>query len=52
MTKLIRKFEATGTLKAAQKLVDHDRRHPFASCLLDTYDQTWLQVAIDMVEKA
>lgn len=51
MDKLIAKFEATGLLKDAIKLVQYLNRHMMAECMADTYQATWIQVARDMVEQ-
>jgi len=52
MNKLIARFEATGSLKSAERLLDYLRLHPMALALVDTYAQTWIEIAEEMVDAA
>lgn len=52
MNKLVARFENTGSLEAAERLLDYLRQHPMARAMVDTYAQTWIEVAEDMVDAA
>ena len=52
MNKLVARFEAVGTLENAERLLDYIRLHPMALAMIDTYAQTWIEVAEDMVDAA
>lgn len=47
MSKLLKMYEAKPTLANAIKVARYHARHPFGCILLDTYEQTWLEVALD-----
>ena len=50
MKKLVAQFEASTTLKNAHRLIDYLDRHPMARAFVDTYDQTWIEIAQDMID--
>ena len=50
MKKLIAQFEKNPTIKNAQRLTDYLDRHPMARLAITTYEQTWLEVAQDMID--
>lgn len=52
MNKLVARFENTGSLENAERLLDYLRQHPMARAMVDTYAQTWIEVAEDMVDAA
>lgn len=52
MKKLVERFEKNTTIENAHKLIDYLDRHPMARCLVDTYQQTWIAIAEDMIDEA
>jgi len=49
MKKLVADFEKNMNLKNARRLLDYIDRHPMCRAFIDTYEQTWIEIAQDMI---
>ena len=52
MKKLVAQFEKHTTIENAERLIDYLDRHPMARAFVDTYQQTWIEIAQDMIDEA
>lgn len=52
MKKLIERFEKDSTIENAERLINYLDKHPMARCMVDTYQQTWIEIAQDMLDDA
>jgi len=52
MKKLVERFEKDSTIENAERLINYLDKHPMARCMVDTYQQTWIEIAQDMLDEA
>ena len=52
MKKLVERFEKDSTIENAERLINYLDKHPMARCMVDTYQQTWIEIAQDMLDDA
>lgn len=47
LSNLLKKYEKAPTRKNAEAVAAHCRRYTMASCMLSTYELTWLEIALE-----
>lgn len=52
MKKLVERFEKDSTIENAERLINYLDKHPMARAFVDTYQQTWIEIAQDMLDEA